>query len=640
MKASISKNFSKFPSKFKISGSLIMNLNNDSKINLDAIIQEAEKNIDEQRQKRKEKEKIRLRSGDVTYVGDRSTYESGGCSYSNKENKENSKDLSVNRSGLSHLYQNNNNLASDINLNARIREIRRNMEKSRTNRALERKINNNIAFDKNNIDVVFESYKILNDFRKEKNNKLQEEENIVSAFITQNKEISIKNVMINILRNEGQKLADLERNRERKIKSDEFNLKSDENNFNSYANMQKSSCKNIENALNELYLKNRKLAEEEKIYRSEVKVTQDEMKKYLELIENLRVCARFVTRVMGEDSEMFPQFKSPDMLEDDGDDVEKITEDVLHKYSRLLEGGEDFDNKKSRKFLRKLTDKKSKNMKTLEIDSKLSRMNTNKDNKENKAETLEVSPPKEMMITTSSNKNTIVNLEELFKDPEFMFRKFVREEDRILHLLQLKEYTDNEINAITSENDAALRDLKERYEIQKKEYAQLQNELAYEKKHEMKNTNSSANNLKELEGMIIELNNCLNDGEIAPKKTKMKKEIQDLVKEATLKLENKERKLYGLLVEMEKYEKEDKALLNEVISERKNENKEAKQIQTKKKLEESQLKRKIRTEERFQRVIIKSRKTEPPFQKVKKIKVVKEDPELIKQQEDLEILLY
>ena len=71
---------------------------------------------------------------------------------------------------------------------------------------------------------------------------------------------------------------------------------------------------------------------------------------------------------------------------------------------------------------------------------------------------------------------------------------------------------------------------------------------------------------------------------------------------------------------MENIEKNDNALFNEILNERKLRNKENKQIEYKKNYEEEQNKKRIQAAKRYEKIVIKSRKTEPPYHHIKKNK--------------------
>ena len=75
----------------------------------------------------------------------------------------------------------------------------------------------NIAFAKDKIDIVFESTKLLQELQKRKNNTLTDDEGSLSAFLMENKEISIKNLLIKLLKKESNNLDSKEKNSDKFI---------------------------------------------------------------------------------------------------------------------------------------------------------------------------------------------------------------------------------------------------------------------------------------------------------------------------------------------------------------------------------------------------------------------------------------
>ena len=159
----------------------------------------------------------------------------------------------------------------------------------------------NIAFAKDKIDIVFESTKLLQELQKRKNNTLTDDEGSLSAFLMENKEISIKNLLIKLLKKESNKLDSKEKNSDKLINDGRETYKADLQNFYSYSEMQKKACKDIERVLLEIQKKNKELSDVEKTYRIQSKVVMEEIEKILEQIDNSRLCAKFVNQVLGGD---------------------------------------------------------------------------------------------------------------------------------------------------------------------------------------------------------------------------------------------------------------------------------------------------------------------------------------------------
>ena len=91
---------------------------------------------------------------------------------------------------------------------------------------------------------------------------------------------------------------------------------------------------------------------------------------------------------------------------------------------------------------------------------------------------------------------------------------------------------------------------------------------------------------------------------------------------------------------LEQYEKEDNYLFVRVVHNRKNENKEMKINIQKKKIEEGERAKLFQLNMPHEKIILIQRKCEPPFRPKKKEKVVKIDPEIVKEMENDELITY
>ena len=96
----------------------------------------------------------------------------------------------------------------------------------------------------------------------------------------------------------------------------------------------------------------------------------------------------------------------------------------------------------------------------------------------------------------------------------------------------------------------------------------------------------------------------------------------------------------NLLSELDKDEKEDKILFDKVINNVKTENR-RNHVSNVKKLLELGMQNKLKfLKIPKQKIILKSKKSEPPYHLAKKEKKIKVEPVLIKQLEDEELLTY
>ena len=166
-----------------------------------------------------------------------------------------------------------------FNLNKKIKEIQR---ESKTNNILDiiNRKNTRISFSKENINFVAESSQLLHDIKKQKSEEFNKEDNSLSKFLSENKEISIKNLLIKLLKIESEKLVKMENSKGKEIEIQKKNYMKEINYFNDYINQQKKACKEIETILSDIEKKNKILYEEEKKYKFQIKIIEYEIKKF------------------------------------------------------------------------------------------------------------------------------------------------------------------------------------------------------------------------------------------------------------------------------------------------------------------------------------------------------------------------
>ena len=121
-----------------------------------------------------------------------------------------------------------------------------------------------------------------------------------------------------------------------------------------------------------------------------------------------------------------------------------------------------------------------------------------------------------------------------------------------------------------------------------------------------------------------------------PKKIPIEIKLKDLI----LKVQKVERKVNNLIMNLENYEMKDPKTFIPIINDYKSELKLTKQLQAKYKIEEDLNVKKILFNKKFDKVIIKSRKTAAPFRIAKKHKKVELDPEKEKEIEEMNLIFY
>ena len=103
---------------------------------------------------------------------------------------------------------------------------------------------------------------------------------------------------------------------------------------------------------------------------------------------------------------------------------------------------------------------------------------------------------------------------------------------------------------------------------------------------------------------------------------------------------NKELEVNQYISNLETYEKEDKNLFSEVMNARKNEIKFLNQNKNLNNLNNEDFIKMRKVQDKYNKIIIKSKRSEPPYYKMKKKEVVKIDINEIVNKENTELLIY
>lgn len=186
------------------------------------------------------------------------------------------------------------------NIDKKIKEIRK---RTKAKDLDTQRKENKIAFSKEEIDIVFESTRLLEEIKKRKTNSLNDEDTSVATFLSDNKEIAIKNVLIKLLKSESKKIKNTEEDINSNLDEGHNSLMNQQETFNDLIEKQKGICKEIENILFDVQRSNYDLAETEKGYKVAFKLMEEEVEKYLDLINNKRICAKFIHQVMKQEKE-------------------------------------------------------------------------------------------------------------------------------------------------------------------------------------------------------------------------------------------------------------------------------------------------------------------------------------------------
>ena len=115
--------------------------------------------------------------------------------------------------------------------------------------------------------------------------------------------------------------------------------------------------------------------------------------------------------------------------------------------------------------------------------------------------------------------------------------------------------------------------------------------------------------------------------------------ISNALKDSQKVIVEKEQKLNKLIINLESYEKSNKWLFDRVVNRRRNENKELKVSLLKQIIMDGE-QEKIGQLSPENKIIFIKRKAEPPYQPPKRDDKIKEDPEVVKQLENEELIKY
>lgn len=86
-------------------------------------------------------------------------------------------------------------------------------------------------YDKKDILIGLDSEQVLNNYKVKQKKIIKDEEVPLQTFITQNKEISINNLLIKLINKESNKLVKKEQELTEDLKSNKYNIETDEKNL-------------------------------------------------------------------------------------------------------------------------------------------------------------------------------------------------------------------------------------------------------------------------------------------------------------------------------------------------------------------------------------------------------------------------
>ena len=510
------------------------------------------------------------------------------------------------------LYPKINQDKNRINILKKIKSIRNRNLKMKNNKNLLFPIqfkssNDNIAYESKFRNIVFDANKVLNTHI-EKDNEFNLKDNI-NTFISQNKELCLNNLLVKILKKENKNLKENFEIRSKNVENSVKTLSKDENDFELYSTQQKKLYYKTNDLLNQIHTKNYVLYKLYYDLQTKSKVLEDEIFKMIEQIESLRIFAKFVTKVLGGNDKIFDGELIPSYENKSRPDIKILIKIIFEKYGNLLEN-------------RKLSVTKNTNNTNNEIEKDLNLNDINNNNSQN------------------DETNEEVDID-ILNDPHFMLWKFKDFEERILQFIEKNDIYAKYANKEYENYENIIKELKLRI-------VKLKKELEYSEKNlsDFKNMifgkNFQENENKIYYGLIKDL--CQDIYEFGGRKYRNKNldifELNDDISQSLNILTKKEREINKHINNLELYEKTDNKLFSEIMNTRKDDLKFLNQYKNKENLNIGDNAKTKKLHEKFYKIIIKSKKSEPPYYKHKKEEVIKEDKNEVINRENSELITY
>ena len=473
---------------------------------------------------------------------------------------------------------------NDIRLSSVIQEIRNknrnlyNSSKTENNKnIINTNLNNNIAFDRNNMDPIIDINNILNEYQDNKEWDLKTRENNYNEFVNKNKEIKVQNILKIITNNEKEKIDIKFKENEKKIENIKKNIDVDEKNFNQLVKEQKYYNRIIEDFLYKLkdqkkilmYLK-------EGINQLIRKVEYEVMKKIYE-IDELRVYAQFVNYIYGYD---ITNYEKP-LIEKESKkiDLDILVNKVLENYGHLLD------------------DKSNEKIKNIEPDIIFN----------------EIQLIEDRILLALKVKDKEYDDLKKFKDNNNLILEGIR--NKRDQLEKEYNYLKGECNYIINSNSN---------QNQEKELFIIGQDLFNFVIEHFSENIYNYNYYKDTSNNNIEFN-PFEIGGLAEKSYNLTLEKEILVNDYLQKLK--------------KYEEEDDKIFGELINSRKNQLILQKLKAAKERIIKNEAIERMKIEQKSEKVYFIKRKMHQSIPKKKEIKI-KIDPKVIKQQEEKELMTY
>ena len=505
------------------------------------------------------------------------------------------------KSLFSYKYNNLYNSGNEnLNLLKTIKNIKKSIDMSHKDKSINSILNSKIVYDPKNEDAVFRPIKIINEFKNFEKRDLDKKKYDITSFITDSQQISKRNVILKLLDDKKKNCIKNMIKRQKLLESNKKTIDIDEINFECYTTNQKQANKRIEKKLTDLLYKTRRLLLEERKFKSDLRVKEDERQRYLEQIDELRIIAKFVNKVIGNNMDLLNLLKIkilPEYSAERLPNYEKIGKEVIERFHFFLDEDEIND-----------------------INSKKSKFNQKDEN----------------ILREMHSLNNF----ELFYD------QFYEVERKIINSMKEKKEINNEIIEMEKEERKNIAEIQKAMEHFKNELNIIQSE--YDKERTIYEHKLEINEIGNLDydGIVYDLYfevmfifgklKLNKDNKIIINKEAVG--VNDALREIRSLIIDSEEKMNKYMELLETYEKSDKFLFGRICNHIKNSHKE-KKVNLQKQIIADGEKQKI-DQMMENKIIFINRKAEPPFHLPKKEKKIKIDPELVKQLENEELITY
>ena len=334
----------------------------------------------------------------------------------------------------------------------------------------------------------------------------------IKTYTIQTKQICQNNMLSELVKLERNKMRKKINEYEKSLKKEIINLNKDILNFEQYATNEMFKKSQQNKYINKIENFKKNLNEDIKNVNQEYHFLKAEIIRTLKKINDKKIYVSFVHKLFGGDPEL-----EDCNLEDLN--YQNMNDSELHSITNMVEN----EMKKSK--------------------------------------------PEDNILITSTDEELLSNVHKI--DIVFKFM-----EENILKTLAKNEDLRNEIVLINENDEREIEDLKKKIHEREKEYKEvLKDYLAEKENSELIYYSNEKMNIF-FRKLFMELFECTFDVKIKNKSDIDEYNIVDkIIKPSIKEIKNKERKIDDLVLEMEKYSKQDKELFNVSVTKIKNENK-------------------------------------------------------------------